>query len=561
VSLSRYFPVADWIRSYPQSWLRFDIFAGLTTAAVVIPKTMATATITGLPVALGLYTALAPMLVYTLTGASRTLSVSTTTTIGMLTGAALTRVAAETSPEQAAAAAVTLALIVGAALFAASILKLGRLSSFISEPVLIGFKIGLGLTIVADQAPKLLGIHFPKGSFIRNIESLWRHLPETSAPTLALGALTLVLLFALRLLWPRAPAALFAVAGGIAVSSVMGLEKSGVAIVGHMPSGLPGFKLPGFSLIEELWPAAIGIALMSFTETIAVGRAFADARDRRPDPDQELRALGAANLLGSMFHAMPAGGGTSETAVNMRAGARSQISELVTSAMAALALLLLSQVISLIPQATLAAVVIGATTGLLNPRELLAIRRLHYMEFWWGVSAAVGVALLGPIKGIVAAVIISTLALIYESTQAPVYALARKRGTNVFRRRSAEHPEDESFPGLLVLRTEGRMYFANAQQVGDKVWAFVHEAKPKVLVVDCSAIPDFEYTALRMLTIGEERLREAGIALWLVDLTPVALDVVRRSELGRRLGHERMCFNVAEAVDRYLALNQQTARA
>jgi MFS superfamily sulfate permease-like transporter len=331
----------------------------------------------------------------------------------------------------------------------------------------------------------------------------------------------------------------------------MGFEHQGVAIVGQMPAGLPGFHLPTPVMIDQLWPAAIGIALMSFTETVAVGRAFAAAGDPRPNADQELRALGLANVVGSMFHSMPAGGGTSQTAVNSRAGARTQMSEFATAGVAVLAVLFLAPVIRLMPQATLAAVVIATTVGLVSPKELIAIEHIRKMEFWWGISAALGVILLGTLHGILVAVIISLAALVYETNRAPVYMLGRKPGTNVFRPTTSEHPEDETFPGLLLMRTEGRLYFANAQRVGDRMWPLLHKVKPRVVVLDCSAIPDIEYTALRMLTHGEEKLREQGISLWLAGLTPVALDLIRRTSLGRTLGRERMCFDVAQAVERF----------
>jgi SulP family sulfate permease len=561
VTIERFLPIAGWLRKYPRSWLRFDIIAGLTTGAVVMPKAMAMATVAGLPVELGLYTALLPMAVYAIFGSSQRLSMSTTATIGILTGAALTEIAHESAPEQMIATTLTLSLMVGVILLLASFLRLGMVANFISDPVLTGFKVGLGLVIVADQMPKLFGIHIEKVGFGQDFVSLLRHLPETSKPTLAIAALTLILIFVLEHFWPHSPAPLFAVAGGIGASWLLGLQKSGVAVVGNMPPGLPAFHLPGLSLITELWPAAIGIALMSFAETVAVGRAFAGGAEPRPNADQELRAIGLANLAASFFHAMPVGGGTSQTVVNCRAGARTQIAGLATSGVTALAALFLAPLISLMPQATLAAVVIATSVGLVSPRELLTIRRLRKMEFRWGVCAAIGVILLGTLKGIVAAVIISTASLIYLTTRAPVYALGRKPGTNVFRRRSAEHPEDETFPGLLLVRTEGRMYFANAQYVGDRCWALIREAKPKVLVFDCSAIPDFEYTALRMLINGERNLREGGITLWLAGLTPAALDLVRRSALGQLLGRERMCFDLAQAVNRYQTLPQQTAVA
>jgi high affinity sulfate transporter 1 len=557
---SRYFPVAGWLRTYPRSWLRFDVIAGLTTGAVVIPKAMAMATVANLPVELGLYTALMPMSVYALMGTAQTLSMSTTSTIGILTGAVLTDVMHAGAPEQMIAATATLTLMVGVVLLLGSILKLGALASFISDPVLTGFKIGLGFVIVADQVPKLFGIHYAKAGFFRDLISLGHHLPEASIVTFALGASTLILIFVAEHFWPQAPAPLFAVAGGIAASRLMGLARSGVATVGKMPAGLPGFHLPGPLLVDQLWPAAIGIALMSFTETVAVGRAFARAGDPRPRADQELRALGLANLAASMFHSMPVGGGTSQTAVNFRAGARSQVSEFVTVGMSVLAVLFLAPLIGLMPQATLAAVVIATTVGLLNTKELVMIRHVRHMEFWWGVSAALGVVLLGTLRGILVAVIISLAALVYETNRAPVYALGRKPGTDIFRSRTAEHPEDESFPGLLIVRTEGRMYFANAQRVGDRMWELIHETKPRVLVLDCSAIPNLEYTALGMLTNGEQRLGDAGIELWLAGLTPVALDLIRRSPLGAKLGRKRMCFDVADAVRRFQALEEKAAQ-
>ena len=554
MSVTRYIPIVGALKTYHREWLRFDIVAGLTTGAVVIPKAMAMATVAGLPVELGLYTSLLPMLIYAVMGTARTMSMSTTATIGILTGAALSEVLHAASPDQMIAATATLTLMVGVALLLGSVLKLGGIANFISDPVLTGFKMGLGLVIVADQVPKLLGIHITKAGFFRDVISLVRHLPETSMATFAVGGGTLFLVFALEKLWPKAPAPLVAVAGGIFASWFLGLEKIGVGVVGNMPAGLPGFRLPGPLLIEQLWPAAIGIALMSFSETVAVGRAFAPPGDPRPDADQELRALGLANVAASMFHAIPVGGGTSQTAVNARAGARTQVSELATVGLTVLAVLFLAPVIGMMPNATLAAVVIATAVGLLSPKELVMIRHLRHMEFWWGVSAALGVVFLGTLQGILVAVIVSLAALVYETNRAPVYELVRKPGTNIFRQRSAAHPEDERIPGLLLVRTEGRMYFANAQRVGDAIWSLIRESKPRVLVLDCSAIPDIEYTALRMLMGGEERLREAGIELWLADLTPVALELVRRAPLGEALGRERMCFDVAQAVSRFQGL-------
>ncbi len=546
-------PAASWLARYERPWLRADVVAGLTTAAVVIPKAMAYATIAGLPVQIGLYTALVPMAVYAALGTSRPLSVSTTTTLGILCAAALAEAVPGAEPAALATATATLALLTGAILLLARVFRLGFVANFISEPVLTGFKAGIGLVIVLDQAPKILGVHYDKVGWIRDVGSLVRHLPESSTPTLLVGLATLAIVIGLEHLDPRLPAPLLAVAGGIAASHYLGLQASGVEVIGHIPGGLPAFVRPELSLLETLWPAAVAIALMSFTETIAAGRAFAASGEPRPDPNQELVATGAANLVGGLFGAMPGGGGTSQTAVNRKAGARTQVAALVTAGVALATLLFLAPVVGLIPQATLAGVVIATSIGLVSPAGFREIRRFRTQEFRWALVACVGVVLLGTLKGILAAVILSMLSLFRMANNPPVYVMGRKRGTDVFRPRSAEHPDDESFPGLLILRTEGRAYFGNAQNIGERIWPLVREAGPKVLIFDCGGIPGFEFTALKMLAEAETKLHAEGVVLWLAALSPEALPLVQGSPLGARLGRERMFFNVPQAVERYLA--------
>jgi len=545
--------VPEWLARYERPWLRADVVAGLTTAAVVIPKAMAYATIAGLPVQIGLYTALVPMAIYAALGTSRPLSVSTTTTLGILCAAALADAVPGAEPAALVTAAATLALLTGAILLLARLLRLGFVANFISEPVLIGFKAGIGLVIVLDQAPKLLGVHYDKVGWIRDVGSLVRHLPETSMPTLVIGLATLAVVVGLEHLAPRLPAPLLAVGGGIAAAYYLGLQASGVGVVGHIPGGLPPFVRPDLSLVEALWPAAVAIALMSFTETIAAGRAFVAPGEPRPDPNQELVATGASNLLGGLFGAMPGGGGTSQTAVNRKAGARTQVAALVTASVSLAALLFLAPVVGLIPHATLAGVVIATSIGLISPAGFREIHRFRTQEFRWAIIACVGVVLLGTLKGILAAVILSMLSLFRMANNPPVRVMGRKRGTDVFRPRSAEHPDDESFPGLLILRTEARVYFGNAQNIGESMWPLVREARPKVLLLDCGGIPGFEFTALKMLGEAEAKLREEGTVLWLAALSPEALPLVQGSPLGTRLGRERMFFTVPQAVERYLA--------
>ena len=541
-----------WFLNYQQPWLRADLMAGLTASAVVIPKAMAYATIAGLPVQVGLYTALVPMVIYALLGSSRVLSVTTTTTIAILTATELGQLAPGGDAATLIRATATLALLVGVILIAASAFRLGFIADFISEPVLIGFKAGIGLVIVLDQIPKLLGVHFPKTGFLRNIVVTIQAVPDASIPTVIVGLGTLLLLIALKKLVPRVPAPLIAVVAGIAAMALFNLETRGVETVGVVPRGLPSFIVPDLSLIGELWPGALGIALMSFTETIAAARAFAATGEPPLQPNRELLATGAANLGGALFGSMPGGGGTSQTAVNRSAGAKSQLAGVVTAAATLLTMLFLAGPMSLMPQATLAAVVIVFSIGLIELDGFRAIIRIRRMEFIWALVALAGVVFLGTLKGILVAIIASLVALAQQVANPPVYVLGRKRGTNVFRPVSPERPDDETFPGLLLLRVEGRIFFANANRLADKIQPIVLEAQPRVVVLHLGGVFDLEYTALKALIDAEERLRKAGIYLWLSGLPPTVLEMVQRSSLATTLGPDRMHFNLEIAVRKYL---------
>jgi SulP family sulfate permease len=545
-------PALQWLRSYSKDLLRADAIAGLTASAVVIPKAMAYAAIAGLPLQVGLYTVLVPMVIYAVLGTSRPLSVSTTTTIAILVAAELAEVAPGASAAELIAASAALALLVGAMLIVAGVLRFGFIANFISEPVLVGFKAAIALVITVDQIPKLLGVHIHKAGFLRDILSIIEHLPQTSLITLVLALVLFALLFGLEHFLPRVPAPLVAFAVAIAATGLFGLAQHGVETVGNVPRGLPAFVPPAWSLFAEVWPAAAGIALVSFTETIAAARAFRGPGEPPLVPNQELFALGAANLAGGLLGAMAAGGGTSQTAVNRRSGARTQVAELVTAAAALATLLLLAPLIALIPQAALAAIVIVYSIELFKPAEFREIWNVRRVEFYWAISAVLGVLLLGTLKGIIVAVIVSLLALMYGAYNPPVYAVGRKRDTNVFRPLSPEHSNDETWPGLLILRTEGRVFFANAQRVGERMLPLIEAARPSVVVLDGSAIIDIEYTALKMLADAEEKLREHGVTLWLAGLNPHVLDMVRKARLGRLLGPDRLFANVEIAVAAYL---------
>ncbi len=543
----------SWLSGYRREWLQPDVLAGLTAAAVVIPKAMACAVIAGLPVETGLYTGLAAMLVYPLLGTSRSLSVSTTTTIAMMTATEVA-VLTKTGPEVAAGSVgITLALLVGAIMILARLLRLGYIANFISTPVLTGFQAGIGVAIVVSQLGPVLGVHLASHSTLGILAELGRVLKSAHWPTIIVALAGIGLLLWLERQFPKLPAPLALVVLSILAAALFHVESFGVKLVGAVPSGLPSPLIPNFSLLGKLWPGALGIALMSLTESVAAARSFARRGDPRLDPNRELLAVGAANVVSAFFGGFPAGGGTSQTAVNDAAGAKSQLSQVVTAAATVITLIFLSRVIGLLPKASLGALVIVVAAAMIKPAKFRAILRVRREEFIWALFAAAGVVFIGVLEGVLIAVGISILTLLYHANHPPVYEVVYNREKKIFRRRG-ENENDVGFPGLLLLRTEGRLHFASAPRVAEKMRAFIdEESPPRVIVLEMSAVPDIEYTALMTLAEAVDNQRAHGIDLWLAALNPDILKVVERSPVKDKLGHERMFFNLHKAVEAYQA--------
>jgi sulfate permease, SulP family len=528
---------------YQRSWLRWDLLAGITTAAVVVPQAVAYASLAGLPVEVGLYVATVPMVVYALVGTSRPLSVSSTSTISILTAGALVDTGAADDPGRAVATASLLALLVGGVLAIAGLLRLGFLADFISSPVLAGFKAGMGLVIAASQLGKVLGVPVEGDTFFAKVWSALGQLGDANPATVALALGGLAVLLALRRWAPMVPGPLVVVVLGIALVGLTDLAGRGVALVGPVSGGLPSFELPDLAGAGALLPAAAGIALMSFIESISAARAFTAKDDPPVDADRELLALGAANLAGGLFQAYPAGGGTSQTAVNDAAGARTQLAEVVAAGMALLTLTLLTGLLADLAQPILGAIVLVAAIGLVNLAPLRRIWAIRRRDFWLGLVALAGVLAFGVLRGVLVAVVISLLVLLHELDHPRVVA-------------------SKPAPGLLVVRPEGRLFFANARRVVDHIAAIAGEQQPppRVVLVDLSAVNDLEMTALERLADQAEALHRQGSALWAAAPSEGPLQMLRRAAelLGRtdlqadtgRLG-VRVFPNLDDAIAAY----------
>lgn len=528
-----------------------DATAGLTAAAVVLPKAMAYAAVAGLPVSVGLYTAFVPLILYAFLGSSRILSVTSTTTLAILTGTQLGTVVPDGDPAKLIVATATLTALCGFILLACALLRFGFVANFISAPVLTGFKAGIGLVIVFDQVPKLLGIHFHKEGFFRDFVALVQHLPETSFLTLAVGVGALAALIGMERRWSHSPAPLAVVAIAITASWLFGFAERGTETVGHIPQALPSVTLPTLDLVRELLPGAFGIALMSFTETIAAGRAFAVQGDPPIRADRELFATGAANVAGAFFGAMPSGGGTSQTAVVRSLGGKTQKASLFTAAASVGTMLALAPLLGFLPQAVLAAIVIIFSVGLIRPDEFVAILKIRRMEFRWAVVAFLGVLVFGTLQGIVVAIVLSLISLASQMARPNVYVLARSKCDGTLRSIS-ESQDVDLVPGLLLLRPEGRLFFVNAQHVADVISAEIVRSEAKVVVLDLSRVFDVEFSALMMISEGQRKQARKGVEVWLAGLSPKVRGSMHAAGLLEAVGPNRLFETAEDALHAYL---------
>jgi high affinity sulfate transporter 1 len=541
-------PAAEWVRSYRPDWLRPDLLAGLTCAAVVIPQAMAYATIVGLPVQVGLYTALVPLLVYSLLGTSRALSVSTTSTIAALTAVAIESVSPQDATEAVRAVA-TLVVLTGTILLLAGVLKLGFLAEFISAPVLAGFKAGTGLLIISGQLGKVLGIEQTGANFFSKTWSALTQLGQAHALTALVAGATIAVLLAAKRWAPQSfPGALVVVVTGIALSAALDLKADGLAVVGPIPSGLPGPQLPDPGLIDELLPAAAGIALMSFVESIAAARAFVRVGERGVDADHELVALGAANVGGGVFQSLPAGGGLSQTAVNDAGGARTPLAGATTAAVTLITLLFLTGLFEALPQATLGAVVIVAAAGLVDIDALRSLGRIRGTAVVLGSVTLLGVLALGVLKGVLIGVIASLGALVAALNRPVIEVLGRRPGRDSWRDLT-QYPDGEMEPGTLVTRIGGPVYFANVTRVHSLLVESVDEAPepPRVLVVDLVAVTDTDVSTLLRLPAIDRDLRERGVTLRLANPSDQLVRLLQRAPDPTGLS-ERLFAGINDAV-------------
>lgn len=551
--LRRLMPALVWLPRYRRADLAGDLTAGLTTAVLLIPQAMAYALLAGLPPVVGLYASIAPPLVYALFGSSPKLAVGPVAMDSLLVAAAVGSVAVAGSDAYVVIAA-ALALMVGAVQLGMGVLRLGFVVNFLSRPVLSGFTSAAALVIAASQLGPLLGVKLGASTALHTIVlELAGSLGKVHLPTLALAAVSMLLL---ALLGRWRGKALLVVALGIAASALLDLPGLGVAVLGEVPPGLPAPSLPQvpWATLVTLAPAALTIALVSFMEAISSGLAVAEA-DQRPSADRELAALGLSNMAAGLLRGYPIAGGLSRTAVNAQAGARTGLAGVFTASLVALALLFLTPLLRGLPRVSLAAIIVVAVLGLVDrklPRELWQVRPRELPVL---VLTFVATLSLGITTGLVLGVLASLLLFVLRTTRPHTAVLGRLPGTDVYRNLK-RFPEAEPVPGLVLVRLDAQLYFANAAFLRETLLRLVDEAPPPVraVIVDASSIHDVDVSALESLREVHRALAARGIALHFADVKGPVRDVLGRAGFVAELGAERFSFTTHEAVQRALGL-------
>ncbi len=547
----RHWPVFEWIPGYSRAYLRGDVVAGLTVGAMLIPQGMAYALLAGLPPQLGLYASVLPLLAYAAIGGSRELGVGPTAISSLLTAAA---VGSLSGGDQATAVglAATLAVLVGLMRIGLGVGRLGFLVSFLSRPVLSGFTAAAALLIGASQLKYLLGVKLKHTERVHEIawEALGR-LDEIQGPTVVVGLSGIVLLVGLKRWCPTLPAALIVVGLATAAVTLLSLEDHNVSVVGAIPGRLPTPDIPaeGFDRVGEMLPTAMAITLLGFVESIAISKVFAQQKRYAIKPNRELVALGVSTMTAGLSGAFPVSGSFSRTAVNAATGARTQAAGVISAGVVALTLVVLTPLFRPLPHAVLASVVIMAVAGLVDLREARRLWDVKRSDFWLLALAFASTLAFGVEFGLGISVAASLVVVLRQTTRPPVVVVGRIPGTTEFRN-VERSPAAETTDGVVVLRVDAPLYFANVDYLREKL-AKVEEdqdGRLRVLVLDATSVTDLDSSADTALAEIAEDFARRGVALYLAGMKGRLLDVMRRSGSYERVGPAHFFLSDDDAI-------------
>jgi SulP family sulfate permease len=559
-AISRFIPITTWLS---ESSPRADIVAGVALAGLLVPEGMAYAGIAGVPPQMGLYAAMVGMFVYAIFGTSRQLAVAPTSSSAAMLAALVAPIALGDSASYAVLATAT-TIAAGVIFLVGGLLKFGSVSEFISKPVLKGFVFGLALTIMVKQGHKLMGIHPGEGNFFHQAWHVVTSLPQVNPWTFAVGATAIGIMFLLGAVAPRVPSALVVLVLGTLAVPWLGLTQRGVEVVGTIHAGIPSLSWPkiGEDELADVFVGAFGIVLVLMAEALAAARTFAAKHKYEIDPNQELRAIGVANIASGLAGGIIVGGGMSGTAANDAGGARTQLSTITASLSVALTLGFLLPLIRNLPEAVLGAIVVHAVTHLADVGTLKYYAKLRSGSIWGALIALFGVLQMGILKGLIFAVGLTLIALMRRLSVPQHSVLGRIPGTGNFAD-VERNPETEQIPGLLIFRPNGMLFFANANHVRNELRKEVKNAgKPlRAVLLNLETCPGMDVTSLEMLEQLENELHESGIELSFVRVADPVRDLFRRSGFLELLGERRIFPGVDVGVDAFFETRPPATRA
>ena len=549
--------MAGWIGSYDRRWLKSDLIAGLAVAALIVPKNLGYAGIAGIPLQNGLYAAAAGAILYAVFGTSR--QISTGPSSGLAAVAASAVVATGVSGAQDAAAFVAMITLVSGCLFLLlAVFKMGWIAQFLSRAVVTGFLFGAAIDVVIGELPKLTGTEATGSNPLQELWSWLGTLDDRHGLTFVVGVVSLVVIFGLRAVAPSVPGALVLVVGGLLASRLFDLGAHGVALVGEIPRGLPALVVPDPGLLKDhtstIALAAVALLLIGFSQTAGDARMFAARHRYRIDINQESVAQGMANVGAGLFQGMPVSTSLSASSLNDHSGARTGLASLASGVIVLLTLLVLAPLFSDLPTPVLAALIIEAVvSGMMDVPEMRRLARVQRFDFWIAIAAIVGTLVFGVLAGVIVGIVLSLVWLISVATRPRMPLLGREPSSEVFRELD-EHPDDERFPGIVVLRLDGGLFFATSDALEDRIREVALSTGDVTgMVLDCEGVDFIDSQGSGKIREILELTERAGVTLCFARVKPVVIDLLRRDGVLDRIGDGRSHRTIFGAVQWLLA--------
>ncbi|HWQ67823.1 MAG TPA: solute carrier family 26 protein [Methanospirillum sp.] len=538
--LFEYLPGLDSLRNYNRNWLRNDLVAGVVVFAVLIPSNLAYGELAGFTPVVGLYAGFVAMLIYALFSRSRQIIIGPESTTAILMATTVAPMAMGDYARYSVLAA-SIAILIGTICLVAGRFKLGFVSDFFSKPILTGYITGTSLIVVISQIGKFFGISLSSDDIFLKVIEILTKLDQTHIITLVFGIITLTILIMFRLFAPRMPGPLIVIIGAIIVSTVMNLSEYGVAIVGEITGGLPSFQIPiiSFSDFQTIFPAAIAISIILFTDGTLTARVFAKKNHYSLDSNKELIAFGAANVCTGLFQAFPVGASQTKSAVNNDSGNKTQLSGIIAAGLVILFLLFFTSILHNLPMVALGAIIIMAGVSLIDIGEFKSIYHARRSEFYLAILTLIGVLVFGLIQGVALAVGFSLLEFIKRVYRPHTSILGIQEGVDGFHG-IALGGEKYFFPGLVVYSFDAPLFFANASFLVTDIRDIIRKSEEPIryLLIDASAIPDIDTSAADTFKELHEELLEQGITVGISGANDLLLGMIQKTGIEDIIGRE-----------------------